>query len=434
MGYNIWNKTMECMSRDELRSIQDERLRSVVRRVYQNVPYYRNKMQEAGISPKDIKGVDDLHLLPFTTKEDLRANYPFGMFAVPHSEIVRIHASSGTTGKPTVSGYTSGDIDRWAELMARSLYCAGVNNHDTVQVSYGYGMFTGGLGVHYGVEKIGASVIPISGGNTARQIMVMEDFGTSVICCTPSYILNIVDVIKNMNIDISKIKLKVGIMGAEPWSESMRLRIEEELNIDALNIYGLSEVMGPAVAMECLQKSGMHIWEDHFIPEIIGKNNEPLDYGQQGDLTFTTLTKHGMPLIRYKTHDLTSLNSELCECGRTHVRMNRILGRTDDMLIIRGVNVFPSQIEYAILQVKGIQPHYKIIVDRAGLLDTVEVHVELTPEMMSDTVKDMERIHVELSKSIESHALINAKIKLCQPGSIERFEGKSSRVIDKRKQ
>jgi len=430
MEHMIWNPTMECMPRDQLRALQDERLRDVVRRVYENVPFYRDKMQKLGITPKDIRGVCDIGLLPFTEKQDLRDHYPFGLFAVPQSEIVRIHASSGTTGKPTVVGYTGGDIDRWAELMARSMYCANVGKHDIVQVAYGYGLFTGGLGAHYGAERVGASVIPISGGNTTRQLMIMQDFGSTALCSTPSYALNLAEALKAQG--ANRTKLKSGIFGAEPWTEAMRQKIEEMLGIDAINIYGLSEVMGPGVSVECMCKNGMHIWEDHFLPEVIGKNGESLPYGQRGDLTFTTLTKHGMPLLRYRTHDLCTLTDEPCACGRTHVRMGRVMGRTDDMLIIRGVNVFPSQVEHALLQVEGIVPQYQIVVDRKGTLDTMEVQVELSPEFMSDTVRDMEALEKKIVDSIAAHALVHATVKLCQPGAIPRSDGKAKRVVDKR--
>jgi len=433
MEHKYWNKTMETMPREQLRAIQDERLRDVVRRCYENVPFYRDKMQKLGITPKDIRGVCDIELLPFTEKQDLRDNYPFGMFAVPTSEIVRIHASSGTTGKPTVAGYTSGDVDRWAELMARALYCAGVGKNDIVQVAYGYGLFTGGLGAHYGAERVGASTIPISGGNTVRHLLMMEDFGSTTLMCTPSYALNIAEAMVREGITHDRLKLKSGIFGAEPWTEEMRQHIEEKLGIDALNIYGLSEVMGPGVSMECMAKDGMHIWEDHFLPEVIGEDGKGLPYGQQGDLTFTTLTKHGMPLLRYRTHDLCVLTDEPCACGRTHVRMGRIMGRTDDMLIIRGVNVFPSQIEHALMQVEGVSPQYHIVVDRIGNLDTMEVQVEMKPEMMSDTVKDMESLSAKIQASVAAHALVNAKIKLCQPGSLPRSDGKAKRVTDNRK-
>ncbi|MBE0601007.1 MAG: phenylacetate--CoA ligase [Firmicutes bacterium] len=427
----IWNPTMECMPREQLRDFQDSRLKDVVRRVYESVPFYRHKMQERGLTPGDIRGVRDIELLPFTEKQDLRDHYPFGMFAVPLSEIVRVHASSGTTGKPTVVGYTSGDIDRWTELMARSMYCAGVSKGDIVQVAYGYGLFTGGLGAHYGAERVGAVVVPISGGNTTRQLMLLQDFGATALCCTPSYALNLAEALAHEG--VQETKLKVGIFGAEPWTEGMREKIESMLHIDALNIYGLSEVMGPGVSMECLQKQGMHIWEDHFLPEIIGTDGKGLPYGSQGDLTFTTLSKHGMPLLRYRTHDLCTLTDALCACGRTHVRMGRIMGRTDDMLIIRGVNVFPSQIEHAILQIPDIEPQYQIVVDRQNLLDTLEVQVELSPENMSDTVRELEALEQRIAGSIAAHALVSAKIKLCQPGSLPRSEGKAKRVIDKRK-
>ena len=422
---------MECMPREQLKAFQDSRLRDIVRRVYENVPFYRHKMQALGLTPSDIHGVDDIELLPFTEKQDLRDNYPFSLFAVPTSEIVRVHASSGTTGKPTVVGYTSGDIDRWAELMARSMYCANVGKGDIVQVAYGYGLFTGGLGAHYGAERVGAMVVPISGGNTTRQLMLLQDFGATALCCTPSYALNLAEALEREG--VAATNLKVGIFGAEPWTESMRQRIENMLHINALNVYGLSEVMGPGVSMECMCKNGMHIWEDHFLPEIIGPDNKDLPYGQQGDLTFTTLSKHGMPLLRYRTHDLCTLTDEPCDCGRTHVRMGRIMGRTDDMLIIRGVNVFPSQIEHALLQVKGIVPQYQIVVERKNLLDTMEVQVELSPDNMSDTVKDLEMLERSIFESIASHALVHAKIKLCQPGSLPRSEGKAKRVVDNRK-
>lgn len=430
MEHMIWNPTMECMPREQLRALQDERLRDTVRRVYESVPFYRGKMQKMGLTPKDIRGVCDIELLPFTNKQDLRDHYPFGLFAVPQTEIVRIHASSGTTGKPTVVGYTSGDIDRWAELMARSMYCANIGKHDIVQVAYGYGLFTGGLGAHYGAERVGASVIPISGGNTTRQLLLIQDFGSTALCCTPSYALNLAEALYAEG--VYRTKLKSGIFGAEPWTEAMREKIEDMLGIDAINIYGLSEVMGPGVSVECMCKKGMHIWEDHFLPEIIGDNDKSLPYGEQGDLTFTTLTKHGMPLLRYRTHDLCILTDEPCECGRTHARMGRVMGRTDDMLIIRGVNVFPSQVEHALLQVEGIVPQYQIVVSRVGNLDAMEVQVELSPEFMSDTVKDIEALEAKIVNSISSHALVHATVKLCQPGTLPRSEGKAKRVIDKR--
>ncbi|NLB90683.1 MAG: phenylacetate--CoA ligase [Clostridiales bacterium] len=428
----MWNTTMETLPKEQLRDLQSERLRGVVRRVYEHVPFYRDKMQRIGITPNDIKGVEDLPLLPFTEKEDLRANYPFGLFAVPQSEIVRIHASSGTTGKPSVAGYTSGDIDRWSELMARAMYCAEITKDDVVQVSYGYGLFTGGLGAHYGAERVGASVVPISGGNTQRQIMLMEDFGATALCCTPSYAVNIIETLQREKVDFDRLKLRRGVFGAEPWTEAMRTHIETALGIEALNIYGLSEIMGPGVSVECMAKNGMHIWEDHFIPEIISEDKKPLPFGDQGELTFTTLTKHGMPLIRYRTHDITMLIDTPCACGRTHIRMGRLAGRSDDMLIIRGVNVFPSQIEHALLQVEGVEPHYQIIVDRKGAMDSVTVQVELSANLLSDTVKEMEALTAKIQGQLAAHALIHAKVILCSPGTLPRSEGKSQRVIDQR--
>ena len=433
MEHLIWNPTMETMPREQLRKLQDERLRDVVYRVYENVPFYRRKMQDMNITPQNIQGICDIERLPFTDKQDLRDNYPFGMFAVPQSEITRIHASSGTTGKPSVVGYTSGDVDRWAELMARAMYCARVTKADVVQIAYGYGLFTGGLGVHYGAERVAASVIPISGGNTTRQLMLMEDFGTTALCCTPSYALVIAEAIEQTGVPLDKLKLRCGIFGAEHWTEEMRTCLEEKLGIDALNVYGLSEVMGPGVSMECMCKGGMHIWEDHFLPEVIGEDGHSLPIGSLGDLTFTTLTKHGMPLLRYRTHDLCELIDEPCPCGRTHLRMGRLMGRTDDMLIIRGVNVFPSQIEHALLQVQGVEPHYRIIVERIDALDMMLVEVEVSPEMMSDTVKDMERLERDIANVIASHALVNARVKLCQPGTLPRSEGKAKRVEDRRR-
>lgn len=429
----IWNPRMECMSRDEIHEVQSERLRAVVRRVYENVPFYRNKMQELGVSPMDIQSIDDIDKLPFTTKQDLRDNYPFGMFAVPLSQITRVHASSGTTGKPCVAGYTSGDIDRWAENMARSMTCAGITKQDVVHVAYGYGLFTGGLGAHYGAERIGASVIPVSGGNTQRQIQLLQDFHATAIACTPSYALNLAENIAAAGIKKGELSLKYGVFGAEPWSEGMRERIEDMLGIIALDVYGLTEIQGPGVAMECPVKNGLHVWEDHFYVETIGKDDKPQAYGEQGDVTFTTLTKQGMPLLRYRTHDLATLDAAPCSCGRTHVRMSRITGRTDDMLIIRGVNVFPSQVEFALTRVPGITPNYQLIIDRVGTLDTMEVQVELAPEGMEDTVRGLENLTRRIEEQLASSVLVHCKVKLCQPGSLPRSEGKAKRIIDLRK-
>lgn len=373
---NYWNKYCECMEREELKKLQSQRLIEAVERVYYNVPYYRNLMQERGLMPEDIKGIEDLNKLPFTTKDDLRENYPYGFFAVPLSEIVRIHASSGTTGKPTVVGYTRRDIAIWSELMARTLTCGGATKDSVIQVAYGYGLFTGGLGVHYGAERLGASVIPISGGNTKRQIMLMKDFGTTVLACTPSYALYIAETMAEMNLHKDNFKLKYGILGAEPWTEGLRQEIEEKLGIVAIDIYGLSEIIGPGVASECLYKTGLHINEDHFIPEIIDPvTGEVLPEGSEGELVFTTITKEGIPVIRYRTRDISSLNYEPCPCGRTHVRMQKVIGRTDDMLIIRGVNVFPSQIESILIDIGETEPHYLLVIDRVGNMEIGRAHV-----------------------------------------------------------
>lgn len=430
----IWNHRYETMSRDELAGLQSERLIATVNRVYHNVPFYRKKMEDKGVLPGDIKSIEDIVKLPFTLKQDLRDNYPFGLFATPMSEIVRIHASSGTTGKQTVVGYTKGDIETWAEVMARTLSAAGIDRHSFVQVAYGYGLFTGGLGVHYGVEKVGATVIPISGGNTKRQLQIMEDFGTTNIACTPSYALYLAEEIEENKIDRSRLKLESGVFGAEPWSENMRNEIEERLKIKAFDIYGLSEVIGPGVSFECDQKAGLHIPEDHFVPEIIDPStNICLDEGEKGEIVFTTITKEGLPLIRYRTHDISVLDHKICECGRTETRMNKVTGRTDDMLIIRGVNVFPSQIESVLLEQGETAPHYQLIVDRVGALDSLEVLVEMTPALFSDEVKKLEEIEKKIHHDIESTLGINAKVKLVEPKTIERSEGKAKRVIDRRK-
>ena len=373
--------------------------------------------------------------LPFTTKQDLRDNYPFGMFAVPMEQVVRIHASSGTTGKPTVVGYTQRDIQTWSELIARSLSAAGVGRGDIVHNSYGYGLFTGGLGFHYGIERLGASVIPVSGGNTKRQIMLLQDFGPTVITCTPSFSLHLYDVAKDMGVDFANLKLKVGICGAEPWSEAMRAEIEKKLGIDALDVYGLSEIMGPGVSIECLEaKNGLHMFEDHFLPEIIDPNTmEPLPYGKTGELVITTLTKEAFPVIRYRTRDISTLHPEPCKCGRTMVRMGRIQGRTDDMLIIRGVNVFPSQIEAVLMEVQGVEPHYQIVVDRTGQMDTLEVKVEVDEATFSDEVRQLQVMEKKIEHNIKDYLGVSAKVRLVEPRSIPRSEGKAQRVIDKRK-
>lgn len=429
-----WNPTYECMSREEMRKVQSERLINTVKRVYHNVPFYREKMQKAGIEPGDIKSIDDLSKLPFTNKQDLRDTYPYGLFAVPMSEIVRIHASSGTTGKQTVVGYTRRDLDTWAEVVARALVSAGGSKESFVQVAYGYGLFTGGLGLHYGAERIGASVIPISGGNTKRQLQIMKDFGTTILACTPSYAMYMAEEMEEMGIDKSELKLKAGIFGAEPWSNSMRKEIEEKLGIMAMDIYGLSEIIGPGVSIDCEARNGLHVQEDHFIAEIINPDTEEvLPEGSNGEIVFTTITKEGLPLLRYRTHDISSLNYQKCDCGRTTVRMSKITGRSDDMLIIRGVNVFPSQIESVLLEVGETAPHYQLIVDRKDNLDTLEVQVEMTQNMFSDEVKKIEDLEKKIYKEIDSTLGINAKVRLVEPKTIARSEGKAKRVIDNRK-
>lgn len=431
----IWNKKFETMERGDLESLQLQRLKRIVKKVYDVVPFYRQKMDEAGVKPHHIKTLKDLNKLPFTTKDDLRKNYPFGLFAVPLEDIVRIHASSGTTGKPTVVGYTKKDIETWAEVMARTLSCGDVKKGDVVHNAYGYGLFTGGLGAHYGAEKIGAAVIPVSGGNTKRQIMIMQDFGSTVLLCTPSYALNIADIMKEIGVDPSLLRLRVGLFGAEPWSEGMRGEIERKLHLTALDIYGLSEIIGPGVASECIEaKKGLHIFEDHFLPEIINpETGDVLDYGEMGELVFTTLTKEAIPVIRYRTRDLTRLIPDKCVCGRTFVRMERVTGRSDDMLIIRGVNVFPSQIEHVLMNIEGVEPHYQIVVDREGALDVMEVHVEVREEIFSDEIKNLEILSRRIEREIKDLLGITCKVKLVEPRTIERSEGKAKRVIDKRK-
>ena len=430
----IWNKAIECASRDEMAAIQSERLIKTVERVYHNIPSYRAKMQEKGLVPADIKSIEDISKLPFTEKSDLRDNYPFGMFTVPMSEIVRVHASSGTTGKPTVVGYTRNDLNMWAEVVTRTLCMAGVHQDDIVQVAYGYGLFTGGLGMHYGTENLGATVIPISGGNTQKQLQLMQDFGTSVIACTPSYALFLAEVMKDKNIDPESLNLRVGIFGAEPWSENMRKEIESKLKIKAIDIYGLSEIVGPGVSCECEEQAGMHINEDHFIPEIIHPETlEPMPHGEIGELVFTTVTKEGIPIIRYRTRDLTRLIYDKCKCGRTLVRMEKCMGRSDDMLIIRGVNVFPSQIESVLLEMSETEPHYLLIVEREGTLDILKVMVEVQEQFFSDEVRVLEALKKKITQNIQNTLGISVDVKLVEPKTIERTAGKSKRVIDNRK-
>lgn len=427
--------TSETMDRASLTKLQSERLLQVVERVYNNVEAYRKKMDAIGLKPSDINSIDDITKLPFTVKQDLRDNYPMGFFSAPRRDIVRIHASSGTTGKLTVVGYTKNDIDMWAEVCARSLVCAGASNDSLVHIAYGYGLFTGGLGMHYGSEKLGCATVPVSSGNTMRQIMLMQDFEADILCCTPSYAIYLADELEKNNIDVSTLKVKAGIFGAEPWTDEMRKEIESRLNLKAYNIYGLSEIVGPGVSMECEAQDGMHIFEDFFYPEIVDPNTLlPVEDGVDGELVFTTLTKEGIPLIRYRTRDITSLTHEQCKCGRTMVKMRRVHGRTDDMLIIRGVNVFPSQIETVIMNVGGgVQPHYHITVDRVDHLDIMEIQIEVTEQILSDEIKVIESLRRKLENDMQSMLGISAKISLVSPNTLPRSEGKAQRVTDKRK-
>ncbi|MEC9492764.1 phenylacetate--CoA ligase family protein [Flexistipes sp.] len=431
----IWNNEFETLPPEALEALQLKRLKNIVEKVYATVPFYRKRFNEYGITPDDIKSLSDLQKLPFTTKQDLRDNYPFGMFAVPKEQVVRIHASSGTTGKPTVVGYTKRDIEHWAELMARTFSAAGVKKGDVLQNAYGYGLFTGGLGAHYGAELLGASVIPISGGNSKKQIMIMKDFGTTAISCTPSYALSLYEVAQEEGIDLKDLPVKVGVFGAEPWTDSMRKEIEDKWDIDAVDIYGLSEVIGPGVAFECLEaKKGMHINEDHFIVEIIDpETGEVKPFGEEGEIVFTTITKEAIPIIRYRTRDITRLIKEPCRCGRTFARMEKVTGRTDDMMIIRGVNVFPSQIESILMEAKGTLSHYQLVVDRVNNLDTLEVWVEVGEEFFSDEIKVLQQFSKSLERNIKDIIGVTAKVKLVEPKTLERSQGKAQRVIDKRK-
>jgi len=430
----FWQKEIETMPRKELEALQSERLVKQVKRMYENVELFRKRMDEKGVKPEDIHGIEDLHKLPFSYKQDLRDYYPYGLFAVPMKDIRRVHASSGTTGKQIVVGYTDKDLEMWADCFARMLIATGGDENSFVQVSYGLGLFTGGFGAHDGAVRIGATVIPISAGNTQRQIQTMIDFGATVLCCTPSYALYLGETIREMGVK-DQLKLKAGIFGAEPWTEEMRVQIEELLGLKAYDIYGLSEIMGPGVSYECDGQCGMHVCEDNFIPEIIDPDTgEVLPAGAQGELVFTTITKEGFPLIRYRTRDICSLNYEVCKCGRTHVRMNKPQGRTDDMLIIRGVNVFPSQIEEVLLKVgEGITPNYQIVVGRENNTDTFLVNVEMSENLFSDGIKAIETLEKTITEMLKSMLGIAPKVKLVNPKSIERSEGKAKRVIDKRK-
>ena len=429
----IWNETKECMSRDQMTHLQSARLVKLVDYVYHNVEFYRKKMQSVGLMPGDIKGIEDITKLPFTTKDDLRDNYPFGLFAVPNSQIIRIHASSGTTGKATVVGYTRHDLEVWSECVARCLTMAGVTKDDIIQVAYGYGLFTGGLGAHDGAQKIGATVVPMSTGNSKKLTTMMVDFGATAIAATPSYLLHIAEVLEEEGL-LDKIKLKSAICGAEPWTEKMRNELEAKLNIKAYDIYGLSEIMGPGVACDCDAHKGLHLCEDHFYPEILNSATlTPVADGETGELAFTTLTKEGIPLIRYRTKDLTSIDHSVCECGRTSARISRFKGRVDDMLIIRGVNVFPSQIEAALVDVEEVTPHYMMIVDRVNNLDTLEVQVEVDPKYYTDEVRAIEALTKKISHVIQQALGISAKVKIVEPQSLVRSQGKAVHVIDNRK-
>jgi len=430
----IYDEEFETLPREALEALQLKRLQQVAERVYHTVGFYRKAFDEAGVTPDDIKSLDDIRRFPFTDKQDLKDNYPFGLFAVPMGNIIRLHASSGITGKPTVVGYTKRDIDTWSTLMARSFVAAGLTKNDIIHNAYGYGLFTGGLGAHYGAEKLGASVIPMSGGSTKKQIMILQDFGPTAICCTPSYALYLAEQGEEMGVDMKSLRLRVGIFGAEPWSEQMREKIEERFGIRALDIYGLSEIIGPGVAMECREgKNGLHVFEDHFIVEVINPaTGESVKNGEVGELVFTSLTKEAFPLIRYRTRDLSSLIKAPCKCGRTLARMARVSGRSDDMLIIRGVNVFPSQIESVLLAIEGLEPHYQLIVDREGTLDTLEIRVEVSEQIFSDEVRALQQIERRIAKDIKDYLGVTAAVKLVEPKHLQRFEGKAQRVLDKR--
>jgi phenylacetate-CoA ligase len=429
----IWNAECEAMPREKLRELQGSRLASIIRKVYERVPFYKAKIDSLGVKPEDIRTIDDIGRLPFTTKDDMRDVYPYGLLAVDLRDIVEIHTSSGTTGKPVVDAYTRGDIDLWSEVMARTFAMGGVTQDDIIQNAYGYGLFTGGLGAHYGAQRIGATCIPISGGNTARQLDVMRDFGSTVLTCTPSYSLYLAEAGKEAGIDFEKLPLRVGFFGAEPWSESMRADIEAKLRVKAFDIFGLTEIIGPGVAAECERQNLLHVFEDHFYPEIISPaTGERLPDGEKGELVFTTLTREGTPVIRYRTRDITYLTREDCGCGRTLVKMHRILGRTDDMLIIRGVNLFPSQIEQVLISIEGVEPHYQILVERRDNLDCLEVLVEMTESLFSDGLKFIEQKEKQIACKLSDALLVHSKVKLVEPKSIVRSEGKSKRIIDKR--
>lgn len=429
----IWSPGEECMSRSSMEALQLDRLKNIVAYVYDRVPFYKKAFDDIGLRPSDIQTLKDVSKLPFTTKDDLRDNYPYGMFAVPMKQIVRIHGSSGTTGKPTVVGYTRKDIDTWAELVARMAVEAGATDEDIAQIAFGYGLFTGAFGLHYGLEKLGAAVVPMSSGNTERQINIMKDFSSTVIVSTPSYALYMAEVAQNMGVDVSDLKLRLGLFGAEGSTEAMRQELQKRWNILATENYGLSEVMGPGVAGECYLRQGMHIAEDHFLVEIIDPDSgEPLDYGKIGEVVITTLTKEGMPLIRYRTHDISSIIADKCECGRTLYRLSKVRGRTDDMLIIKGVNVFPSQIETVLMNIEEVGPHYEIIVRKNGFMDELEINVEVVNVQLLEHFSELEALEHKIRHQLKTNLLIDAKVNLVEPQTLKRFEGKAKRVIDLR--
>ncbi len=430
----IFDVEMETLPREDLEALQFRRLKSLCDRAYANVSFYKRSFDEKGVKPVDIQSLSDLKYLPFTEKQDLRNHYPFGLFAVPKDNVVRIHASSGTTGKATVVGYTQRDVNNWATLMARSFQAAGAGRRDIIHNAYGYGLFTGGLGAHYGAERLGATIVPISGGGTKRQVVLLRDFGASVICCTPSYSLFLYETALESGIDIKELPLRIGIFGAEPWTEEMRRDIEGKMGIKAIDIYGLSEIMGPGVGIECIEaQAGAHLMEDHFLCEIIDpETGEQLPPGSVGELVITTLTKEAQPLIRYRTRDITKLDYTPCKCGRTFARMHRVMGRSDDMLIIRGVNVFPSQIESILLETEGLSPHYQLVITRDGNLDNLEVQVEVDEKIFSDEIKNLQRLEGKIQRNIKEFLGVTASVKLKEPRGIQRSEGKAKRILDMR--
>ncbi len=429
----MFQPELEAMPRRDLEALQLERLCGLLSRVYATVPTYRRLFDEAGFDPASLTSLDGLRKVPFTVKDDLRAGYPYGMFSAPLRDIVRVHSSSGTTGQVTVVGYTKGDIERWSELMARTYACAGATADDIVQVTYGYGLFTGGLGAHYGSERLGALTVPVSGGNTKRQVQILSDFGVTVLACTPSYALLIAETAREMGVDPRALPLRIGVFGAEPWSESMRHQIEDELGLLAIDIYGLSEVMGPGVASECVHQCGLHVFEDHFLVEIVDTETlQPLPDGETGEVVFTTLTKEGIPVVRYRTRDVSRIIPEPCACGRTFRRIERVTGRSDDMIIIRGVNVYPSQIEQVLLGIPMVAPHYQVVLSKSGSMDRVEVHVEVAPELDFDEVRALESLQRQVKGAIESALAVSIGVKLVEPKSIARSEGKAKRVVDLR--